>query len=280
MPRNFTPPFHPSTHPPHPIAAQRAHEENVAIAAAEQARAGDAAAAERALRAERPSLWGRHSEAQALRPEQAEALRKLQLPELRGETVVEHFDQLARRQAAPYLDRVELLADLALAPLPLPSDAAPAGGGFRWSRAPGWTFYPPDGSAPRPVEAPAEEALVLDVEVAVRESDCPVLATAVGPNGWYGWVSPRMAHELQLLEGASHGATPPPPSLLNLEVGESHGEEGGGVGMGRRSNALGRMMGGDVTGRRWPRRALRHSRCGPQRWAPVATALVAARART
>lgn len=159
-------------------------------------------------------------------PKYQEALERLEMPKLHGDNIVSHFDTLAAAQAEPYLLKVEELLELAAALPDLPHES-----GRQWSRQAGWTFYPSGRGQPRPVDAPPEDALVLDVEVAVQEAPFPVLATAVGPGGWYSWVSPRMAYELRLLAGDGGGMSgeePPAPSLLNLEVGfEDTGPEWG-----------------------------------------------------
>ncbi len=104
----------------------------------------------------------------------------VQLPPLQGENIDEHFKTIASELSEPYL---QLALDISHATLPpMPEE---------WSFDSGWTRYDSDGRVVS-VETPTDRALVFDVEVCVRESPRPVLAVAVGTDGWYSWVSERL----------------------------------------------------------------------------------------
>ena len=104
----------------------------------------------------------------------------LQLPPLQGKNIDGHFRTIASELSEPYL---QLALDISQATLPpMPDD---------WNFSSGWTRYDADGNSVS-VEMPSDQALVFDVEVCVRDSPCPVLAIAVGTNGWYSWVSERL----------------------------------------------------------------------------------------
>ncbi|KAI8322639.1 DNA polymerase gamma [Martensiomyces pterosporus] len=109
------------------------------------------------------------------------------LPELQGSNIDEHFQNISRQVAEPYLTMAKLFAATGAKQAP----ARPDGGS--WKFRSGWTRYDPDGSSCA-VDHPAVEdgVLVLDVEVLVPESHYPVLATAVSSRAWYGWVSPYL----------------------------------------------------------------------------------------
>ena len=108
----------------------------------------------------------------------------IDIPPLRSDSLEEHFRLEAERQSGPYRCVLEALVARDIAPPPPPAS---------WLPEPGWTRYLPDGSA-GPVAAPPCDALVLDVEVVVRRQ-LPVMATAVSPDAWYGWVSPYLPQE-------------------------------------------------------------------------------------
>ena len=102
----------------------------------------------------------------------------LVLPKLHG-SLQEHFNHIAQEQVKPYKELAEKL--LNVCPLEMPKE---------WSFSPGWTKYTLDSTCQVPY--PEEDVFVLDVEVCVKESDRPVLATAVSPTSWYSWVSERL----------------------------------------------------------------------------------------
>lgn len=107
----------------------------------------------------------------------------IDLPPLLGSDVNDHFIKIANQQIEPYLSLAKNLVDVSLPEMPK-----------KWSFVSGWTQY--YGNTPIAVPYPDEDALILDVEVCVRDSERPILATAVSPNYWYSWVSQRLiAHE-------------------------------------------------------------------------------------
>lgn len=107
----------------------------------------------------------------------------IDLPHLLGSDINNHFIKIANRQNEPYLSLVKNLVDVTLPEMPK-----------KWSFVSGWTQY--SGNTPTPVPYPDEDALILDVEVCVRDSERPILATAVSHSHWYSWVSERLiAHE-------------------------------------------------------------------------------------
>lgn len=127
-------------------------------------------------------------------PIDTSAVQQLQLPPLQGADIAQHFAAIGKEQAQPYQ---QLLAQLIQLAQPAsfdvrhnrPSTYTTPPQPQRWSTAAGWTHYTPEG--PRPVPAPLDQVLVFDVEVLVRKSPFAVMATALGPSGWYSWVSPQ-----------------------------------------------------------------------------------------
>ncbi|CAH0561266.1 unnamed protein product [Brassicogethes aeneus] len=128
----------------------------------------------------------------------------IKLPKLQGKNIEEHFYNIAKEQAEPYLKLVGgLIGEIPLKPK-------------LWVLQSGWTQYK-DGEIPIKVPYPPEEALVFDVEVCMAAGKAPTLATAVSNSAWYAWVSPT------LVEGThkpvtSHSYTE--NILINLESTE------------------------------------------------------------
>jgi len=106
---------------------------------------------------------------------------QLQLPSLYGNNINDHFHQIASQQLDPYMKLINKMLE---AQLPSPP--------YEWSMVEGWTRYEHDGRHTR-VPSPAEDCLVLDVEVCVQEGCAPTLAVAASPTHWYSWVSKRLA---------------------------------------------------------------------------------------
>lgn len=106
---------------------------------------------------------------------------EFELPPLQGADLEEHFNKIAESQAQPYLSIAEQMARAVIPARP-----------HEILLRPGWTCYEP-GEEPYPVPYPAEDGLVYDVEVAVKSSNYPVMASAVSPVAWYFWVSPKLA---------------------------------------------------------------------------------------
>ncbi|EHK18824.1 uncharacterized protein TRIVIDRAFT_43834 [Trichoderma virens Gv29-8] len=106
------------------------------------------------------------------------------LPELKGETLDEHFYKLGIDCAEPYL---RLAKEFACANVPLKPK--------QWVRQSGWTKYYSDGTPPESVEAPDEEMLCFDTEVMYKKHPFAVMACAVSPTAWYSWLSPWLLGE-------------------------------------------------------------------------------------
>ncbi|XP_055389575.1 DNA polymerase subunit gamma-1, mitochondrial [Condylostylus longicornis] len=100
----------------------------------------------------------------------------LKLPKLKGQSIEEHFYQIAREQSDPYLLLTEnLLVDIPDRPR-------------KWNFECGWTKYSQNGTFEL-VDYPDENALILDVEVCMSVGLGPTIACAVGKNHWYSWLS-------------------------------------------------------------------------------------------
>ena len=134
------------------------------------------------------------------------------LPPLTGRNVNEHFVNVARKQIEPYLS---LAGDLAKATLPqMPK---------KWRFSAGWTKYDENGTTTVPY--PDETSLVLDVEVCVRESERPVMATAVSRTHWYSWVSERLAGDRRDYDVEIHRQSATAENLIPLESRSDSDEE-------------------------------------------------------
>ncbi|OBA21261.1 hypothetical protein METBIDRAFT_78284 [Metschnikowia bicuspidata var. bicuspidata NRRL YB-4993] len=104
-------------------------------------------------------------------------------PDLVGKnTLDEHFFKIGSRYSEPYLSMARnfFAEDRKLPDMPT-----------TWLFESGWTRYAP-GAAPENVPVPLEDELVFDVEVLYKKTNYAVIATAVSPQAWYGWVSPIM----------------------------------------------------------------------------------------
>ncbi|XP_077174016.1 DNA polymerase subunit gamma-1 isoform X2 [Paroedura picta] len=108
---------------------------------------------------------------------------ELQLPQIYGANLDEHFRILAQKQNLPYLEAAKELLQSEISPMPQ-----------EWAWAVGWTRYGLNGDM-KAVDFPDERALVFDVEVCMEEGNCPTLAVAVSPSAWYSWCSKRLIEE-------------------------------------------------------------------------------------
>ncbi|XP_076224303.1 DNA polymerase gamma, catalytic subunit tam [Nomia melanderi] len=99
----------------------------------------------------------------------------LKLPQLEGNDIEQHFYNIGRAQVEPYLAIVKRI----IKNIPKMPD--------QWLLNEGWTRYTIDGA--ESVDYPLEDGIIFDVEVCVKESPLPVIATAVSTEAWYGWVS-------------------------------------------------------------------------------------------
>ena len=151
---------------------------------------------------------------------------EVELPPLTGRDVNDHFVHIARQQIEPYLSLAQDLAKATLPPMPK-----------KWCFSAGWTKYDEKGATAVPY--PDEDAMVLDVEVCVRDSERPLMATAVSETHWYSWVSHRLAaHEDYNVE--VQGGTTTAGHLIPLE-----GEPGGGERRWRQRVVVGHNVGYD-----------------------------------
>ena len=138
----------------------------------------------------------------------------INLPPLSGSDSNEHFVQIANQQTESYLLLATSLANASLPQMPK-----------KWCFSAGWTKY--DGNQSTVVPYPDEDGLILDVEVCVRDSERPVLATAVSSTHWYSWVSERLlAHEDY--DVGAQGRRTTPRDLIPLESDPDHSEPLGG----------------------------------------------------
>ena len=96
-----------------------------------------------------------------------------EIPKFCGETISEHFENIAKDQIKKYL---ELAKELAYSQPPLMPKS--------WLFQRGWTKYTQDGAAVQ-VDCPDCDVVVFDVEVCMNESELPIMATAASPNAWY-----------------------------------------------------------------------------------------------
>ncbi|XP_067620356.1 DNA polymerase subunit gamma-1, mitochondrial [Eurosta solidaginis] len=109
----------------------------------------------------------------------------LQLPELHGKNIEEHFHTIAKVQVEPYQNLLNALVNCKTLP------ARPK----EWHFQSGWTVYDAISGEGKSISVPLADALFFDVEVCVMEGAAPVLATAVGTNNWFSWVSSQLINE-------------------------------------------------------------------------------------
>ena len=126
----------------------------------------------------RHKLWGREGSVVADTP--------FKLPPIRGRNPDEHFRQIAIDQSEPYLTYAKHLVRRPLPPMP-----------NEWVFHSGWTKYDALTGERSLVDCPDERVLVLDVEVCVKESPLPVLATAASEDAWYSWVCNSLVERKQ-----------------------------------------------------------------------------------
>ncbi|OJJ81432.1 DNA-directed DNA polymerase gamma MIP1 [Aspergillus glaucus CBS 516.65] len=104
-------------------------------------------------------------------------------PALRGDTLDEHFSRLGMDSSEPYLEFAKTY-------MTTTSPSRPR----EWIRRSGWTQYNSDGTVEFP-EAPDEDMMTFDTEVMYKEHSFAVMACAVSPTAWYGWISPWLLEE-------------------------------------------------------------------------------------
>lgn len=99
----------------------------------------------------------------------------LKIPPLEGNNIEEHFYNIGKAQAKPYLKIInQIIENIPEVPK-------------QWLFKEGWTRYTADGA--ESVNYPLEDGVVFDVEVCMKQGPLPTLATAVSNKAWYGWVS-------------------------------------------------------------------------------------------
>lgn len=103
---------------------------------------------------------------------------EVDLPDIEGANMLEHFNIMAEELSKPYLGMAEALARMEVPEMPT-----------RWRKQAGWTRYVP-GQRAEAVAHPIEPYNVFDVEVLVKSGNYPVMAVCVTNAAWYGWVSP------------------------------------------------------------------------------------------
>ncbi|WWC69737.1 uncharacterized protein I206_103680 [Kwoniella pini CBS 10737] len=128
-----------------------------------------------------------HLHANGLSPDGAAVLPEINfdLPPLQGNNIRDHFYNIGKQTAEPYLSmaREFINSDLPKMPSKWEMDKA------------GWTKYHPDGRM-EAVDDLGEETLVsFDVETLYKLSPYAVMATAVTPNAWYSWLSHTLFEE-------------------------------------------------------------------------------------
>ncbi|XP_063697937.1 DNA polymerase subunit gamma-1, mitochondrial [Culicoides brevitarsis] len=102
---------------------------------------------------------------------------QLQLPELKGANIEEHFYKIGEMQSEPYKQLALSLVSKSAPEMPK-----------NWIFQAGWVQYHPE-NGPQAVDFPPDDALVFDVEVCVNCGPAPVMAVAVSDKCWYSWVS-------------------------------------------------------------------------------------------
>lgn len=109
----------------------------------------------------------------------------VQIPNLQGRSLDEHFQRIAQDASQPYLDYAKRFAVSNTPQRPR-----------KWIRRSGWTKYNQDMTTEE-INAPDEEMLSFDVEVMWKETPFAVMACAASPNAWYAWISPWLLGETE-----------------------------------------------------------------------------------
>ncbi|CCH61299.1 hypothetical protein TBLA_0E02450 [Henningerozyma blattae CBS 6284] len=107
---------------------------------------------------------------------------QLNLPELQGNSLDEHFQRIGNYLGQSYKDKcIHKFTTLPQKPR-------------NWLRQKGWVRYVP-GKEPIPVDVPLEDTIVFDVETLYKISHYPTLAVAVSSKAWYLWCSPYISED-------------------------------------------------------------------------------------
>lgn len=126
----------------------------------------------------------------------------LKLPKLRGETIEEHFYNIAQEQAEPYQQLIKRILTADVSALP-----------EEWNFNVGWTKYDPLSGKSECVAFPDSDVLIFDVEVCMSEGQAPTLAVALSDTGWYSWCSPYLVDTSKSVDSRKYSML----DFINLE---------------------------------------------------------------
>lgn len=110
----------------------------------------------------------------------------LPFPELKGETIQEHFEAIAKEQIGHYKEYADDFAQAPLPPIPTIDDIV---------LNPGWTRYTfgKDGNwVTETVEYPLESAFTFDTETFVQGGAFPIIGTALSSEAAYIWIASEL----------------------------------------------------------------------------------------
>jgi DNA polymerase gamma 1 len=110
---------------------------------------------------------------------------ELPLPQLRGNNLAEHFENIAKEQIGHYLERAEMLSRCDIPPFP-PMEC------IRYS--PGWTKYTlsSDKWEVEAVPFPEETGFCFDTETFVFGGNFPIIGTALSDKSYYLWLASEL----------------------------------------------------------------------------------------
>lgn len=117
----------------------------------------------------------------------------LPLPELKGDTLHSHFEEIAREQIGHYKDLADEFSQCKLPPLP-PVDQfvfQPGWTRYEWVEAKGTTTMA-GGWNIQSVEHPLEEAFTFDTETFVKGGAFPIIGTALSSKATYIWLASEL----------------------------------------------------------------------------------------
>uniref|UniRef100_A0A915D8M0 DNA-directed DNA polymerase n=1 Tax=Ditylenchus dipsaci TaxID=166011 RepID=A0A915D8M0_9BILA len=142
---------------------------------------------------------------------QEDILDSIELPQLYGQDMMSHFEELGNQQFEKYHKIMHSVVgkDPETVP-PLPD---------RWLMQTGWTAYDPLTGETTSVPFPDEQLLFFDVEICVLDGQLPTLAIALSPTKWYSWCSDR------IVNGSPAPEYPKLEHLVPLEASQAHGEK-------------------------------------------------------
>lgn len=126
-----------------------------------------------------------------------------ELPDLEGNTIQEHFNNIALEQLGDIPDRAQQFVECTLPPVPPMENLR---------LVPGWTRYAKDGGITS-VPHPLEKVFTFDTETFVNGGSYPIIGTAVSPEACYIWLSP------EFLQGQGAPKDMVPVGTGNLAIG-------------------------------------------------------------